>query len=148
MSNIRHKRHTSRFQAIAWSMGLFFALGYLPSVVLKAPQTTILVVMFAATCAVIPFGMRAKTVLRGAACGAALGYVAGMSAVLAISQTQGVGVVSPTTAPTATTAPTPEDFTGFFFAYSLAVAAFCAAVAGGFAYLGSKRRRRIEDQWK
>ncbi len=153
MSAIRHKKKKSRrFQKIVWSMGLFFVLGYLPSVVLKTPQTAILATVLAATCGVIPFGMRAKTVLRGAVYGATLGYIAGMSAVLAIAKGKGVTLVSTTTAPTTvpmtTTVPAQEEFAGFFLAYPLAVAGFCAIVAAGFAHLASKRRRRVEDEWE
>ena len=152
-----------------WAMAAFFGVGYLPTIFLGNPVMG----MGLATGLMIPFGSRAPTILRGALWGAALGCFAGLAMFGALttryqgmpppfppsaSSTQPTTAPSsaPATAPAATTAPTTlpavplvtrEEMRQIRMICVLGTSAMCAAVGAVFAYFGTRRRRRIDEDW-
>ena len=156
-----------------WSMAAFFGVGYLPTIFLGNPVMG----MGLATGLMIPFGSRAPTTLRGALWGGALGCFAGLAMFGAlttryqgmpppfpphVSSTQpatapsSAPATAPATAPVATTAPTTapaapvvtrEDMRQIRMICVLGTSAMCAAVGAVFAYFGTRRRRRLDEDW-
>ena len=172
----QHRGPTSykRISQVTWSMALFFALGYLPTLLFHRPDPSVVL----AAMAVIPFGARARSVRGGVLRGLGLGAIAGVTIALGMNavllQTTGLGkMVTPgeyeaaweaKTATQATTRPlAPREYRAkwleakkevgdatldVLYAYTPAAAIMCALIAGMFAHFAMKRRKHIEDEWR
>jgi len=156
-----------------WSAAGFFAAGYFPTLILGNPVVS----MGIATGLMIPFGIGAASVRRGALRGLVFGTVAGLAIVGALAmllqvwmapdrgpavETQpATGVSSgpasrPASGPASTASDTqpatqPARAPGITAIYAnclVGTIGMCTAVGALFAYLGRRRRERIEEQWR
>lgn len=136
---------------VAWTITGFALLGYLPTLLMRNPTIS----MVGGAIAVIPFASWAARPLRGLLVGAALGLICGLTLTLAIHQfTQNDArqnpadptALLPATHPvvvyrTMHAAPVSPIFLG-------ATVVMCSAVGGLFGYMGSRRKKHIEQQWQ
>ena len=173
MAEHRGTASYKRISRVTWSMALFFALGYLPTLLCHRPDPSVVL----AAMVVIPFGARARSVRAGALRGLGLGTIIGVTIALGMNavliQTTGLGkMVTPSeyeaaweakTATQATTRPlAPREYRSrwlkakkevsdttldVLYAYTPATAIMCALIAGTFAHFAMKRRKRVEDEW-
>lgn len=149
---------TRRVTRKMWLAAAFFLAGYLPALVGSPPLG-----MGLATGLMIPVGMRARTVVRGALTGAIFGLLAalamtgawrarwqGMTMAAARTATQPATGPAATSAPTTapTTLPAPLDIGPYVKLFLVGTIAPCTAVGALLALLAQRRRRRIEQEWK
>ena len=122
----RRSKRTRRIIAACWSLAAFFALGYLPTIMLKSPVIS----MTASACLIIPFGSRSGRLKQAVFRGLGLGCAAGVGVWSAL--TYG-GQLS-------------GQFTSLALVYIAATAAMCAAVSVLFCHL-VKKRRELGQGW-
>jgi len=133
MAQRSRRKRTSRVMAVIWSVAAFSAIGSVPMVMLRNPGLAIRISMVAAACAVIPYGIRSRSLLQGALRGAGLGFVAGSSLVSALD---GLRLVPA------------QAFGRLGATYLTGTVVMCAAVALLFAHLAQRRRRMMEQPWE
>jgi len=126
---VRRSSLSRRTAAVFWSCAAFFALGYFPTAMSHSPVIS----TAAAACVVIPFGSRARSVVRGVLRGFALGLMTGIASLGALTMRTGQLA--------------PAQTAGLAAATIGATTGLCAAVAGLFAYLARRRARLIDAQW-
>jgi hypothetical protein len=127
------KKRSSRVMAVIWSVAAFSAIGSLPMMVLRNPGLAVRVSMVAAACAIIPYGIRSRSLLQGALRGAGLGFIAGSSLV---SVLDGMRLIPP------------QVFPRMGATYLTGTIAMCVAVSMLFAHLAQRRRRMMEQPWE
>jgi len=160
---------SKRAASLMWAVGIFFSIGYLPTLLFGlGPQWS----MVMAAMAAIPYGSKARSVRQGVFRGAGVGLIAGFSLFSAMQSMlqmpfQAGGPAGPATAPAAATAPTttiapaatsapttqpkplPPGMAAKLGAYCIGVTMLmCAASAGLFAHLKQRRLQHIEDEWR
>jgi len=158
---------SKRVVSLMWAVGIFFSIGYLPTLLLGlAPPVS----MVLAAMAAIPYGSKARSVRRGIFRGAGVGLIAGFSLFSAMQSmmqmpaqagepdqpttapmvaTAPATTSAPATAPVAEPTPLPPGMAARLGVYCIGVTMLmCAASAGLFAHLKQRRLRRIEDEWR
>ena len=126
-----NRRRRRKSLMVLYSVMGFFALGYFPTVVLRekfGPQLSMIVV----ACAIIPFGVRSRSVLVGLARGAGLGLLGGAAIPVALIQRFAIP---------------PDQIERTTALYTFATSMLCAVIGGLFAHMARKRRERIDAEW-
>jgi hypothetical protein len=166
----RRKPIPKRVVKVMWSCAGLFAIGYFPTAFLQDPRVS----MVMAAGVVIPFGVKATTIPKGTIRGALLGLIAGLGIMAALSMGYSKELPAPSAAnymalgsgAYASTVPGVsfvthlgmsgvlikaygKSFPGeLAFIYIAGTVVMCAMSATLFAFLGERRKQRIEDQWK
>jgi len=170
MSESRSKPFPRRFIRAAWTCAAFFAVGYFPTYFLKDYRWSILL----ATALAMPFGSKARTILRGMIRGGVLGLITGLSIASAVTAIHSkmvppmlladyvacisgvwaapsVGtdfLVATALHNTLTNPYVPPPLENVMAMCVLGSVVTCSASAGLFAFLAAKRREKIERQWR
>jgi hypothetical protein len=133
MAQGKMKKLTGRATWTLLSIAAFSAIGGVPVMTLRNPGLAVRVSMVAAACAVIPFGIRSRSLLGGVLRGAGLGLVAGWSLA---SVLEGLPWIPR------------QSLSHLGATYLLATTAMCTVVAALFAHLAQRRRSLMQQPWE